>query len=144
MFDDVYIILDDLDLEDASGDATLTGSFPISATRIRYCHASLGRGRLRLYRFSAPIHDLHDHAENEFTAHMDNPNQTLTRTPNSRSPITDHDIGNFSSFGIDASWMLPPNNVVGTIYESGPGRWYHRITVFVDETNGTLYFVGTD
>ncbi|WP_168567278.1 hypothetical protein [Crateriforma spongiae] len=124
--------------------ATLSGSLPKTATNVRYCRASRGMGgRLRIYRFSAPLADLHAHAQAEFTAHWDKPQ--FQKTPSSGSPITDHEIKLYKTgFGIDAGWMLPPSNALGTFYESVDGQFSHRPTIFVDDQNGVLYFQMTD
>ena len=123
---------------------TLSQSLPQSATNIRYCRASVGMGgRLRIYRFSAPVADLHTHAENEFAAHWDKPQ--LKKIPDSTSPITDRrNALHESTYRIDVSWMLPPPDVVGTLYESADGQSSHRPTIFVDEAHGVLYFQMTD
>ena len=124
--------------------ATLSQSLPKAAANVRYCRASVGMGgRLRLYRFSAPVADLHTHAQTEFAAHWDKPQ--LKKTPGSTSPITDREIALYKSgYGIDAAWMLPPSNAVGTLYEPADGESSHRPTIFVDEANGVLYFLMTD
>jgi hypothetical protein len=124
--------------------ATLSGSLPETATNVRYCRASVGMGgRLLIYRFSAPAADLHAHAHAEFTAHWDKPQ--LQKTPSSASPITDHEINLYKTgFGIDADWILPPSNALGTLYESSDGQFSHRPTIFVDDENGVLYFRMTD
>lgn len=127
----------------ASVATTLCGSFPKSATAIRSCTGSVGlQGRLLAYRFSAPVDDLHVHAQKEFAAHWDS--VTFKRTQNSRSPITEHDIDGIRSYGVEADWMLPPSDAVGTVYESTDGMHSHRPTIFVDERNRTLYFIMTD
>ncbi|MCS7468293.1 hypothetical protein NZK35_16700 [Stieleria sp. ICT_E10.1] len=124
--------------------ATLSESLPKTATEVRYCRASVGMGgRLLIYRFSAPDADLHAHAQAEFAAHWDKPK--LKTIPGSTSPITDHEVKLYKSgFGIDADWMLPPSNAVGTLYESADGQFSHRPTIFVDDANGVLYFQMTD
>jgi len=124
--------------------ATLSGSLPESATNVRHCRASVGMGgRLLVYRFSAPVADLHTHAKTEFAAHRDEPQ--LMKVPGSASPITDHEIKLYESgCGIDCEWMLPPPDAVGTLYESADGQSSHRPIVFVDDTNGVLYFQMTD
>jgi len=124
--------------------STLSQTLPNSATDVRHCRASVGMGgRLLIYRFSAPVADLHTHAQAEFAAHWDKPQ--LKKTPDSPSPITVREITLYESgFGIDAGWMLPPSNAVGTLYESADGQFSHRPLVFVDEANGVLYFQMTD
>lgn len=124
--------------------ATLSKSLPKTATNVRYCRASVGMGgRLLIYRFSAPVTDLHAHAQAEFGAHWDKPQ--LKKAPGSTSPITDHEIKlHKTGFGIDTDWMLPPSNAVGTLYESADGQFSHRPTIFVDDANGVLYFQMTD
>jgi hypothetical protein len=123
---------------------SLSQTLPDSATNVRHCRASVGMGgRLLIYRISAPVADLHAHAQAEFAAHWDKPK--LKTTPKSRSPITDHEIALYKSgFGIDAKWMLPASDAIGTLYESADGRFSHRPTIFVDEANGILYFQMTD
>ena len=124
--------------------ATLSQSLPKTAREVRYCRASVGMGgRLLIYCFSAPVADLHAHAQSEFAAHWDKP-QTKT-TLGSKSPITDHEIEFYKNgFGIDADWMLPPSNAVGTLYESADGQFSHRPTIFVDDATAVLYFQMTD
>jgi hypothetical protein len=124
--------------------ATLSQSLPETAVNVRYCRASVGMGgRLLIYRFSAPVADLHAHAQAEFTAHWDK--LLVKKTPGSTSPITDHEIKLYKSgFGISGDWMLPPPNAVGTLYESADGQFSHRPTIFVDDANGVLYFQMTD
>lgn len=123
---------------------TLSQSLPKTATQLRYCRVSVGMGgRLLLYRFSAPVADLHNHAQTEFAAHWDKPK--LKTIPNSTSPITEHDVNLYrDGFGVDADWMLPPPDDTGTIYTSDDGQSSHRPTIFVDETNSVLYFRMTD
>ena len=73
--------------------ATLSQSLPSPATDIRHCRASVGMGgRLLIYRFSAPVPDLHSHAQAEFASHWDKPQ--FKKTPGSTSPITEHEINN--------------------------------------------------
>ncbi|MBX3452618.1 MAG: hypothetical protein KF777_23980 [Planctomycetaceae bacterium] len=124
--------------------ATLSGSLPETATNVRYCRASVGLGgRLLIYRFSAPVADLHAHAQAEFTARWDKPR--LRKTPSSGSPITAHEVNLYKTgFGVDADWMLPPSNALGTLYESADRQFSHRPTIFVDDENGVLYFQMTD
>lgn len=123
---------------------TLSGSLPDSATKIRYCQASVGMGgRLLLYRFSGSIDELHSHAEAEFAAHWDKPQ--VEETPNSPSPFTQHNIEFVEAgFGVDAAWMLPPADAIGTVYASADGQSSHRPTILVDEAHGVLYFWMTD
>ena len=125
-------------------EVTLSASLPETATNVRYCRASVGMGgRLLIYRFSAPVSDLHAHAQAEFAAHWDKPQ--LKKTTSSRSPITDHEIKLYKTgFGIDADWMLPPPNALGTLYESADEQFSHRPTIFTDDENGVLYFQMTD
>ncbi|WP_417746779.1 hypothetical protein [Rosistilla oblonga] len=124
--------------------ATLSQSLPPTATNIRHCRASVGMGgRLLIYRFSAPVPDLHSHAQAEFASHWDKP--PFNKTPGSTSPITDHQVKLYeTAFGIDAEWMLPPPNAVGILYESADGQFSHRPTIFVDDAKGVLYFQMTD
>ena len=124
--------------------ATLSQSLPKTAKNVRFCHASVGlAGRLMIYRFSAPVPDLHAHAQNEFAAHWDKPQSK--NTPGVTSPISSDDIESYKEdFGIDAGWILPPSNALGTLYEPADGQLSHRPTIFVDETNGVLYFQMTD
>lgn len=123
---------------------TLSKTLPDSASQVRFRRASVGMGgRLLLYRFTAPIDDLHLHAETEFNAHWDHPG--FTATPNSPSPFDLRDVKRNSVFyGGDTNWMLPPDNAVGTIYAPQDGRSSHRPLIFVDEANGVLYFQMTD
>jgi len=125
-------------------ECTISKSLPESASNVRFVNASVGLGgRLRLYRFSAPIADLHLHAQAEFNAHWDHPG--FTATPDSARPFDSHDINRNSDFyGGDAGWMLPPENSVGTIYSPQDGQRSHRPTIFVDDANGVLYFQMTD
>ena len=123
---------------------TLSQSLPASATNVRHCRASVGLGgRLLIYRFSAPVSDLHKHARNEFAAHWDN--LRPQKTPNSPPPISEHEASMWESgFGIEGGWMLPPADSVGTIYRSADGQVSHRPVIFVDDENGVLYFKMTD
>mgnify|MGYP003122072348 CR=1 FL=1 len=123
---------------------TISHTLPDSATQIRFLSASVGMGgRLRLYRFAAPIDDLNAHAVSEFDAHWDRPGYKAT--PNAVSPFDEHDVKRNSEFYRgNADWMLPPPNAVGTLYEPADGNWPHRPMIFVDETNGVLYFQMTD
>jgi|GEM_PF-1428873 hypothetical protein len=124
--------------------ATLSESLPETAINIRYCRASLGMGgHLLIYRFSAPVDDLHAHAEKEFAAHRYK--LKFKKTPNSKSPITERDIKlHKEGFGIDADWMLPPADTLGTLYTSADGQISHQPRIFVDDKNGVLYFQMTD
>ncbi len=68
-------------------DCTISKTLPNSATQVRFLRASVGLGgRLRLYRFTAPVDDLHLHAETEFKAHSDQ--SDFTATPNHRPHLT--------------------------------------------------------
>lgn len=120
--------------------ATLSRSLPRTATNVHYCRASVGMGgRILIYRFAAPVADLHAHALTEFAAHWDKPQSKSTS--GSASPITEYEIQLYESgFGIECDWLLPPANAVGTLYESADGQFSHRPTIFVDETNEVLYF----
>ena len=123
-------------------DSTLSGALPEAAIRIRHCYVSVGvAGRLQLYRFSAPIEELHEHAKAEFAAHWDNPFPAVTF--GETAPFTN--VGNYESgYGITADWMVPPDTAIGTIYTSSDGHSPHVPTIFVDETNRTLYFYMSD
>jgi hypothetical protein len=125
-------------------EATISGSLPPTAIRVQYCSASVGMGgRLLLYRFSAPVTDLHAHAQAEFAAHWDKPQ--LKKTSGVNSPITEQKIKFYKTgFGVNAAWMLAPPNASGTLYESSDGQVSHRPTIFVDDTNEVLYFQMTD
>lgn len=123
---------------------TISNSLPPTASHIRYCRASVGLGgRLLIYRFSAPIADLHSHAAAEFAAHWDKPE--FASQQNVAAPFNERNVDSFKAgFGIDASWIVPPPDSVGTIYEPADGRSSHRPVIFVDETHETFYFVMTD
>lgn len=124
--------------------ATLAQSLPKTAANIYYSRCSKGMGgRLLIYRFSAPVADLKLHASAEFGAHWDKPLPKIT--PNSASPFTFKDVAIIHSiYQIDADWILPPSDAIGTVYESADGQRSHRPTIFVDETNQVLYFWMTD
>lgn len=123
---------------------TISQRLPESATEFRFCRASVGMGgRLCLYRFAAPIDDLNAHAISEFDAHWDRPGYKVT--PDTASPFDEHDVKRNSDFyGVNADWMLPPADATGTLYVPADGRLSHRPMIFVDETNGVLYFQMTD
>ena len=123
---------------------TLSHTLPKTASEIRYCRASIGMGgRLLLYRFTAPVSDLHNHAKAEFAAHWDKPK--LKVVPNSTSPFAAAEIAlHKTSFGIDVNWMLPLSSDIGTVYVWEDGRSSHRPIIFVDETNSVLYFKMSD
>ncbi|PAY19904.1 hypothetical protein CKO51_08700 [Rhodopirellula sp. SM50] len=123
---------------------TISHKLPESATEFRFCRASVGiGGRLLLYRFTAPIDDLNAHAIAEFDAHWDRPGYKAT--PDVPSPFDEHDVKRNSEFyGGNADWMLPQAGAIGTLYEPADGQLSHRPTIFVDETNGVLYFQMTD
>jgi len=132
---------------DATAEAAshmLSESLPQTATNVRYCRASAGIcGRLLLYRFAAPVEDLHRHAEAEFAAHWDKPKPE--KTSSTASPITDGEVKSYkSAFGVHVNWMLPLADATGTVYHSSDGQVSHRPTIFVDESNGVLYFRMTD
>ena len=98
---------------------------------------------MMMYRFSAPLADLHAHAKAEFAAHWDQPE--MKSTPNVYSPFTEADVERIESlYGIDCSWMLSPSGATGTIYQSAGGLRSHQPIVFVDESGGVLYFLMTD
>ena len=128
----------------AAINSTLCGALPATATDVRHCSGSVSMGgRLLLYRFSAPLPTLHAHARAEFAAHWDKP--TVSSTPASASPLTEKDISQMTaSFGANFDWMVPPANAIGTVYISSDGQTSHRPTIFVDATNGVLYFWMTD
>ncbi|WP_404308966.1 hypothetical protein [Neorhodopirellula lusitana] len=123
---------------------TISHSLPDSANQIRFLRASIGMGgRLRLYRFAAPVDDLDAHAVAEFDAHWDRPGYKAT--PDTLSPFDEHDVKRNSEFyGGNADWMLPPADAIGTLYEPADGQLSHRPMIFVDKTNGVLYFQMTD
>lgn len=127
-----------------ANEATICGSLPASATKVQYCRASVGLGgRLLLYRFSAPVADLHVHAQAEFAAHSRK--LQWKKTSGIVSPITEDEIKQYNSgFGVNVEWMVAPPNTTGTLYEWADGQFSHRPTIFVDETNEVLYFRMTD
>ena len=122
----------------------LSHSLPETATNVRYCDASVGMvGYLKVYRFTAPVPDLHKHAQAEFAALSGKP--AFKTTSDVTSPITDHQVASYKKgYGVDVDWMLPQPNVKGTLYEPADGQYSHRPTIFIDETNGVLYFQMTD
>lgn len=124
--------------------ATLSGALPTSASDFRFCQASVGMGgRLLVYRFSAPLTDLRQHARAEYAAHWDTP--AIRETLAAPSPITTHAVKQYqSAFGVDIDWMLPPPDATGTVIDSADGQTAHRPTIFIDEANGVLYFRMTD
>ena len=123
---------------------TISHRLPESANEFRFCRASVGMGgRLLVYRFAAPIDDLNTHAVSEFDAHWDRPGYEAT--PSVQSPFDDRDVKRNSEFyGGDAGWMVPPLDAIGTLYQPADGQLSHRPLIFVDETNGFLYFQMTD
>ena len=128
----------------AAASKTLSQSLPKSAKKVYFCSGSRGLGgRMMLYRFSAPPADLHAHAKAEFAAHWDKP--PFKTMQGVSSPFTKSDVEFLENcYGADCSWMLPDPGAVGTIYQSANGRSSHRPLIFVDETNGVLYFEMTD
>jgi hypothetical protein len=130
--------------EDAPPDVTMCGTFPDSATDIQYVGASVGMGgRFRAYRFSGSVDELHAHAVAEFAGHWDK--LTPVRSDVDESPFTAQDVGFWEDAyvgGLD--WMLSPAGARGALYQSADGSSSHCPIVFVDETNGVLYFVMTD
>ncbi|MGB7345759.1 MAG: hypothetical protein WBD20_16200 [Pirellulaceae bacterium] len=125
-------------------DCTISHQLPESAEQIRYLRASVGLGgRLRIYRFTAPVADLHQHAIAEFDAHWHRPGYLAK--PNAASPFEPRDVKLIADFcGASAEWLLPPANASGTIYEPADGESSHRPIIFVDEINSVLYFRMTD
>lgn len=129
---------------------TESQSLPASAADIRFVSASVGmQGRLRAYRFTAPVSDLHTHALAEFAAFGSNwgqPNLTPSIRNNVESPFDAEYLAFLKSFDADASWLAAPLNAKGTIYnfDANLNDVPRRPTIFVDETNGVLYFVVTD
>lgn len=123
---------------------TISTSLPASATQCRYARASRGMGgRMLLYRFSAPVADLHAHAITEWAALQASP--PFKQSSNATSPFTPDYMASYeSNFGVDADWMIPPAGAVGTIYGPAGQQTSHRPTIFVDETNGVLYFEMSD
>ena len=112
----------EVEISEEANRMTLCGSLPATATKIHYCSGSVGMGgRLRIYRFSAPLEDLHSHALNEFAAHWDKPK--VTKSAAVSSPITEHEVERYkSAFGVKVEWMLSPSTVTGTLYESADGQ----------------------
>ena len=96
-----------------------------------------------LYRFSAPVADLHAHAQAEWAAIPGSP--PLKQTPHAMSPFTPDYLAYYKpTFGVDIDWMVPPSVAQGTIYAPAGEQRSHRPTIFVDETNGVLYFEMSD
>ncbi|MCA9197504.1 MAG: hypothetical protein KDA87_08205 [Planctomycetales bacterium] len=130
---------------------TESQSLPASASDICFVSASVGmQGRLRAYRFTAPVSDLHSHAMTELAAFGSNwsqPNATPFIRSNVKSPFDAEYLAFLKkSFDADASWLAAPLNTKGTIYnfDANLNDVPRRPTIFVDETNGVLYFVVTD
>lgn len=130
--------------QNTPADVTLCGTLPDSATKVRYVGASVGMGgRFRAYRFSGSVDELHAHALAEFDGHWDK--LTPARLEVDESPFTAQDIGFWGDcYSTQLDWMLPPAGASGVLYEPADGESSHRPTVYVDETNGVLYFVMTD
>jgi hypothetical protein len=124
--------------------APLSQTLPASATQVRFARGSRGMGgRMLLYRFSAPMADLHAHAQAEWAAHWDKP--SFKQTPHAASPFTPDYMSSYeSSYWIDADWMIPTAGAKGTIYGPAGNQRSHRPTIFVDETNEVLYFEMSD
>lgn len=122
---------------------SISGTLPANASRVRYCNVSVGlAGRLSLYRFSAPVEELHEHALNEFASHLEEIEPIVEQgVP---SPINADLIVSYSKgFGVEPTWMLPASDSAGALYYDPEGS-SHRPTIYIDEGNEVLYFFMTD
>ncbi|MBB02619.1 MAG: hypothetical protein CMJ47_08240 [Planctomyces sp.] len=126
---------------------TLSGSFPPGAYDVRYGRSARGMGgRLLVYRFSAPLNELHDHAVKEMhakqTDHRDHFEIEVAR--NEPSPFSEQMVEFDRDMRLDTSWILPEPDATGTIYRPKDGLLSHRPVIFVDETNEIVYLRMTD
>ncbi|MFC1672382.1 hypothetical protein ACFL01_04535 [Planctomycetota bacterium] len=127
-----------LSLAEAPAGITLSGTFPESARDIYYASASVGPGgKFKAYRFSAPVADLHAHAEAEFKNHW----EELTPTKSFVSRIF-LDKSQWWIFGVDGSWFDVIEIPKGYQYMDEHG--VHRSIIWVDEEREIFYFLMGD
>ncbi len=133
-----YVDRNDLPVDRFSRD-----DFPNSAKQIRYAIGSIGMGGyLAIYRFSAPVEDLHTYAKRSFEGV---PPTDFAITPNSDSFFTEHELELVKdAYGIDASWMFPEPQAKGVLYTCQGDKYSRMPHVFVDEKAAVLYFMRTD
>ncbi len=98
-------------------------------------------GRFLAYRFSAPLPDLHSHAQAEFEGHWEQISPTITREQT--SPFDEASLELMQeAYGVQLDWLNPARISSGVMYmdEHGSGR----PIIYIDENNNVLYFVLTD
>ena len=95
------------------------------------------------YAVDGTLEDLDSFAKAEFAAHRTNTGVDVE--PNTESPF-DHQYVEFleRGFAVDLEWLKRTINVTGTTYRDKNGQVSHMPTIYVDKTNGVLYFVMTD
>jgi hypothetical protein len=132
-----------VDRNDLPVDRIRRDDFPSSAKQIRYAIGSIGMGgHLAIYRFSAPVEDLHTYAKRMFEGV---PPTDFAITPNSDSFFTEHELELVKdAYGIDASWMLPEPAAKGVLYTYQGNGLRSLPQVFDDEKASVLYFMSTD
>ena len=132
-----------VDRNDLLNDRFSRDDFPNSAKQIRYAIGSIGMGgRFAIYRFSAPVEDLHICAKRMFERV---PPTDLAITPNSDSFFSEHELELVrDAHGIDASWMLPEPAAKGVLYTPANDMASRMPRIFVDEKASVLYFMRTD
>ncbi|MCA9218268.1 MAG: hypothetical protein KDB27_34605 [Planctomycetales bacterium] len=123
---------------------TLSGSLPLTSTKFCFAESSVGLGgRFMAYAVDGSQKDLHAFAKAEFAAHWDKPAWILTR--NVESPF-DADYIAFweQSYGVELDWLRDAIGASGSVYVDAAEQGSHVPHIFIDETNGILYFVMTD
>lgn len=126
---------------------TLSGAFPPGAHKVCYGRSARGMGgRLLVYRFSAPLNELQDHANAEMHAKQANHRDhfEVEVVPDESSPFSEQTVEFDCDMRLDTSWMLPEPDAVGTVYRPKDGLVSHRPVIFIDEPNEILYFRMTD
>ena len=125
---------------DAPASITLTGAFPESATNIYFASASVGPGgRLKMYRFDAPVDELMIHAYSEASNHW----EKVTVVTSSVTQVEfDQEFIQRSYFVKDLSWFDVDKIEDGVELRTGDHSSYP--TMWVDRKRERFYLFMSD
>ena len=119
---------------------TLTGAFPESATNIYFATASVGPGgRLKMYRFDAPVAELMRHAYSEASNHWE---KVTVVTSSVTQAEFDQALFQNAYHVKDLSWFDVETIEDGVEFRTGDHGAYP--TMWVDRTRERFYLLMSD
>jgi hypothetical protein len=125
---------------EAPANITASGAFPTTASNIYFAVASVGTGgRLKMYRFDAPVDDIIQHAYAEASNHWSEVSITVT---NVTQESFDHDHFQRAYYVKDLKWFDIESITDGFKLRTGDAPSYPRM--WIDKERGRFYLLMSD